>query len=336
MKKRFQSKLPKPKITLDRIGQVIFTIREVTKLALRTKPKLLIAVFFLNAIWGFLAVPGFYLEKLIIDELVGAVGEANWQPIVISIGILVTIALALSLFRNFLGSFNGFLRRSVSRYFDAELTILLGSKLAQLDMATIENPDFQDKFNKIEKESGQRAWGLMMPLSDIPNYLVGFISSVGVLILLHPMIAVGVFVFSLPQLFINSKYIKKGYELSTALSPLRRMQGWLQHFLVSNRNFMELKILNLTDFLAKRLRKVANEIVERQIALSRKRELSRFGSFLPLTFYELVVSLFLIFWVIVAKITIGSFQLYLRSLRSAEQNLTGLVSAILEIYENYI
>ena len=84
-KKKFQG----PKITLDRLGQIFFTLREVIKLAYQVKPGLIVVVILLNALWGFLAVPGFYLEKLIIDKLVLATGNINWEPIFYQLILLV-------------------------------------------------------------------------------------------------------------------------------------------------------------------------------------------------------------------------------------------------------
>ena len=333
--KDFKNRLTKPKVTFDRIGQIVFVLREVIKLAFRIKPKLLIIAFVLNALWGFLAVPGFYLQKLILDKLVESVGVSDITPILISTGILMFIALLLSLFRNFISGITEFLRRALAERFEAELTIIIGKKLSSIDMAMMDQPSFQDRFNRIERESGRRAWGLMMPLSDIPNYLVGFLSSVGVIFFLHPLVAVGIFFASLPQIFINSKYIKKGYELHTELSPLRRMWNWLDMYLFRNRNYMEFKLLDISGHLSEKLRRVVEEILEKRYELNKKREISRTGGYLPLTFLELGVSLLLIFWVIVGRITVGSFQLYISSLRSAEQNLAGLVSSFLELYENY-
>jgi ATP-binding cassette subfamily B protein len=334
--KKIRENLPKPKMTFDRVGQIVFTLREVTKLAMQIQPRLLLTAIILSALWGFLAVPGFYLQKLILDKLVSSIGASDIRPALISIGTIMGTAILLSLFRNFLSSYNGFLRRSLSRYFEAYLGIIIGNKLAELDMATIDDPKFQDRFSKIEKESGRRAWGLMVPLLDIPNYLVGFISSLGVIIFLSPLIALGVFVVSLPQIFINSKYIKEGYKLYTEQSYLRRMWGWLEMYIFRNRNIMELKLLKISSYLSKKLKKVVSEILGQRLELNKKRELSRFGSLVPLSLFELAISVLLIFWVIIRKITIGSFQLYISSLRNAEQSLTSMVSSFLEIYENYI
>jgi ABC-type multidrug transport system fused ATPase/permease subunit len=176
----------------------------------------------------------------------------------------------------------------------------------------------------------------MMPLSNIPNYLVGFISSVGIIVILNPLIALGVVLVSLPQIFIDSKYIRKGYEQWTRNSQNRRIWGWLNMYLVRNRNFMELKLLKISDYLARRIRKIYKAILDERYQLNKKREFSRFGSLLPLTVFEFGVGLLLAFWVIIGRITVGSFQLYVRTLRNAEQNLASLVTSLLEIYENYI
>jgi len=335
-KKNKGSRLPKPKITFDRLGQIIFTFKEVVKLTSAINRRMLFVTFILSAIWGFLAIPGFYLEKMVIDKLIGSIGAPDIYPVLYSVGTLVLLALLLSLLRNILGSYMGFLRRYLSRHFDAELGVMIGQKIAELDMETLDDPEFQDRFSKVEKEHGRRAWGLMMPMSNLPNYFVGFISSVGIIFILNPFIAVGVVMVSLPQIFIDSKFIKKGYELWTRNSSRRRVWAWLSMYLVRNSNFMELKLLNLSDYLAKRIRKISKAILDERYRLNKKREFSRLGSLIPLTAFEFGVSLILVLWVIVGKITVGSFQLYTRTLRNAEQNLASFVSSLLEIYENYI
>jgi len=328
--------MKKPKKIFSNFGQLFFTFREVTKIAYKISPKLLITIFVLNSIWGFSAVPGFYLEKLFLDQLISAVGAKDISPVIVSIGFLVLLRALLELVRSLMSRVINFLRRSISMLMDAEFDVLMSQKLSELDIETIEDPDFKDKFTKIQRESGRRAWGLMMPISDIPNYLVGFISSAGVLILLHPLIAVGVFIVSLPEFFVDSKYIRKEYKLDTKLAPIHKRWGWFAHYLIRNRNFMEVKLLNIQNYMAKEMRKAQRESIGLRFELRKKRTFANFSAAFPFTIFEIAVSLWMIFLVIVEKITVGSFQLYLRSLNSAQSNLSGLVSSFLEIYENYI
>lgn len=315
---------------------MFFTFREVTRIALRINKKYILSVFFLNAIWGSSAIIGFYLEKLMLDRLVENIGNPDVRVVIYVLGLLVAARLALELTRSLLGRFVRLLRGNMSLLLESEFDMLMSRKMAELDIATLEDSEFQDKFTKIRQESGRRAWGLMMPLSDIPNYLVSFISVVGVLFFIHPLVAVLVILVSIPQVIIESRFIKKDYQLTTELAPLYRKWGWLTHYLTRNRNYMELKILNLSGYLSRQLKDVQQETNTKIINLDKKRELSNFGSEIPFMILEFCITLFLVVWVVVGRITLGTFQLYLRSLRSAQMNLTSLVSSFLEIYENYV
>ena len=328
--------LHKPRLTFDRLGQVIFTLREIIKIIAQVEKKLLVGMFIVNALWGLSSVPGFYIQKLILDHLVDAIGNPNWQSVVYSIGLLILLRVLLDLTRTILSSVSNYLRRILSGMFVARVELIIGQKLAELDMATIDDPDFQDKFNKIQRESGNRSWGLVTPLADIPNYFVGFLSAVGILILLHPLVAVGVLFFSIPRFVVNSKFIKRDYELDNRLANSYRLWGWLNYYLVRNRNFMELKILDLSGYLSRKLRLIQEDVEGQKKIFRKKREIAGFWGNLPLTVLEFGISVWLVVLTITAKITIGSFTLYLQTVQSAENNLSGLVNSLLDIYENYI
>lgn len=323
------------KIKLDRFGQIFFTFKEVSKLAAQSNKKLLIFLFIVNIFWGFSAIPGFYVDKFILDAIVAGIGKPEWLPILRGIAVLSAIKIAIELIRTFLSSANGYMSRTSSRLLNAKIEVLIGQKTSELDLATIEDADFQDRFDKIKREA-DRVWGLLSPIADIPNYLVGFVSAVGILVLFNPLIAFAVFIVSLPQFLIDSKFIKKDYKLSSEIAPKNRVWGWLSYYLIRNRNFMEVKLLNLGDYLGAKLAKVQKEVLGKRIDLDKKRRMSQFGAAIPLSILELGLSVWLVFLVLMQKITIGSYQLYIRTLRSAQSNLTGLVSAFLTIYENYI
>lgn len=335
MLKKFK-KISKPNITFSGPKQLVFTIKEVTKIAMQVNRNYMVGVFVLNAIWGATAVVGFYIEKLVIDKLVASIGNPEVKMVVYSVGLLVAARLAIEFGRSFMSRIINLLRRNMSRLLDSEFDLLMSQKIAELDMEILEDSDYQDKFDKIQRESGRRAWSLMMPLSDIPNYLMGFASVVGVLFFIHPLVAIIVVLVSIPQVLVDSRFIKKGYNLETDISTDYRVWGWIKHYLVRNRNFSELKVLNISNFLGQELRTVQKSVNQRKIDLDKKRILSTSGSELPYSLLELVLSLFMIGWVVVERITIGTFQLYLRSLRSAQNNLTALVGSFLEIYENYV
>jgi len=190
MDNKTKTRLPKPKLALDRLSQVVYTFRQVTKLAARVNLKVLILLFLFNALWGFSSLPGFYLEKLILDKLVVGIGNPKLSAVIQPIMWLIIARLILELIRSLLSRLGNLNRTIITFATNAALDAQIGQQLAGLDMATIEDPEFKNKFTRIEREANQRVWGMMMPLADIPNYLIGFLSVVGLLFILHPLVRV--------------------------------------------------------------------------------------------------------------------------------------------------
>ena len=320
----------------DEVKQAIFTIRQVAKLLWKINPRLTILIFILSLFWGLLTFPAFYLEKLILDKIVANIGNPVWQNVIYSISFLIIGRILIELIRNIISSSLGFFRQYASKNFHIEIELLIASQLSRLDIPTIENPEFQDKFNKIEREAGRRAWGLVMPLTDIPNYLSGFISSVGILYFLHPLVAAGVILVSLPWIFVDRKFIKKWYDFEFEASSKHRIRGHISHYLIRTKNHLELKILKLSHHLISKMRIVHAEVMAGETNIHKQQEFAKTYTYIPSLLFYAGVNIYLVFLAIATKITIGSYELFLRSLLAASQNFSSLTNSFLEIYENYV
>lgn len=319
-----------------RFHQIIFVVRHTLRIVAFANPKLLAGILILGVIGGITIVPILYLDRLVVDTLIANIGTSNVNEVVSSVSLLVLARIVISIFDQISGVANRFMRRMLSWEMGMRIDTLMAEKNSMLDIATLENPEFKDKYTKIERESGRRAFDLLMPLTDIPSQLVGFISTISILFVFSPWVALGVLLFSFPQMFIDSKFIKKWYNLSEKMAPLDRMRGWLTYYLVRNDNFMELKLLNLTEYLKGKMEKIQKQIISERIVLYKKDALAEIVSQLPLIIFELITSVFLVFQVVIEAITIGSFQLYLRALRSAQSDFRSLTSSFLSLFENYM
>lgn len=328
--------VPKPRLKTSRIGQILFTVRELIKIARKINSRLLIALFLLSFIGSLIAVPTLIIEKIFIDTLVDNIGNPLWRSVLPFVVMLVTARITLSVIGSFISRVSGYLQRTLAQLFDAYLDSVMAEKLAELDLATIEDSEFKDRFTKIQQESGRRAWGLMMPLANMVDSTVGFISSVAILIFFNPIVAIGAVLVSIPRFFVDSRFIKREYDLAQEIAPLHKKWGWLNYYLIRNRNFMEVKLLNLQGYLVHKLLKVQNEAISAQTKLRRERMVSNFGGTIPLALLELGLTIWLAALVITREITIGSAQLYIRALGSAQANLNTFMNSVLELYENYL
>lgn len=320
----------------EKISQIWFVFKHTILIVSEVNKGLVVSVFVLGIISGLTIIPSLYLDRLIIDTLIAGVGASDVRDTVFYIISLVFARLLISIFVQIANSFNRFLRRTLSWQLNMQIELLISRKNAELDLSTLEDSKFRDKYTKIERESSNRAFNLLMPLTDIPSALAGFISTIGILLVFSPLIAVGTILFSIPQIFFSSKFIRKWYDLSDELAPLNKVRGWLVYYLVRNNNFMELKLLDLPKHLTKKMQVLQRKIIKARMGLHKQELLSEVFAQLPILVFELIVSVWLVVQVVVAAITIGSFQLYLRALRTAQNDFKMLTSSLLSIFENYI
>ncbi len=325
-----------PIIYREQLAQIVFTIKQIVAVLWKASPRFTILIFVLSTFWGLLTFPTFYLEKLILDKIVANISNPAWREVIYTIAFLIVGRILIELFRNVLSSILWFLRRYASESFHIQIELMLADKLSRLDVLTLEDPVFQDRYNKVEREAGRRAWSLMMSLTDIPNYVAAFISSVAILWFLHPLVVLGVILVSLPWIVVDRKYIKKWYDFELEMAPRHRIRGHIAHYLIRTKNFLELRILGLRDYLIGKLAGVHREILDREMEINKEQEKAKTLTYLPSLVFNAGVNIYLVFLTITAKITVGSYELFLRSLLAASQNFTSLTNSLSEIYENYI
>ena len=251
--------MKKLKTLRERISQIFFVIRHTMNLVKETNRGLVIGVLVLGVISGFAIVTILYLDRLIIDTLVSSIGTAEVRSTVTTIGTFILIRLLISVFVQITNLINRYMSRALSWQLNMQIELLMALKNSALDLATLEDDKFRDKYTKIERESGNRAFSLLMPLTEIPSRLAGFLSTIAILFVFSPVIALCIVIFSVPQLMVDSHFIKKWYEFSEKSAPLYRLRGWLEYYLVRNNNFMELKLLNLPKYLTLRMKEIQDE-----------------------------------------------------------------------------
>lgn len=325
-----------PNSILLAFKRVYYTFSQTVRLVWMANPRWLIIAFLINIVTGLLVFPTLYLEKLTIDAIVKNIGTSFVDEAIKTLAILFFARISLGIINSILNRISRIAQWGISRIFNAHVDILLGKKMAELDIETIDDPIFRDKFDKIEREGGRRSWGLAMPLLDIPNYFFSLLSGMSILFIFNPIIGLIVFLLAIPEFFLDAHFTKKEYELETKISHQTRMWGWLNHYLRSTRSFVETKILNLNPYFIKKLKSIQDAIHGERYVLQRKKAFGSFIVYLPQNIFTFFLSLYLGVLTIGRTITLGSFQMYLRAVSSLSNSVTGLVSSLLELYANYL
>lgn len=327
---------PLPKLKESRLSQIWFSTLKVIQLSWQINPTLLVVTLLTNTVIGLFIYPMLRLEKLFIDTLIGSIGTDFWgQSAKILISILF-LRFLVALGQDLFSKLSAFLSRIMSRIFSAYITVLIAKKNAELDISTLENPNFKDKFNKIQREASHRAWHMMVPFSELPMYIAGIASTLFLITSFNPAISVVILLLSIPEFLIDARYIKREYRFEDEVSPKYRVWGWLEHYLLTPRNILEIKLLGLAGLFTKRMFRLQNEIFSQRIKIEKGKTISYIFASFPQSVFLFLAGIYLTFLVVVARITVGSAEMLLRAMNSFRANLTGLVRNFLQFYENYL
>jgi len=329
-------KISLPKLQESRFGQVWFVFLQIVKLSWQVSPKLLVLTILTNTIVGLLIYPTLRLEKAFIDGLIQNVGADFWGTAGKMIILILFLRFIVGLGQDIFSRISNHFRVMMSRIFSTYLMALVAKKNVELDLKMIDDPEFQDKIMKIRRESGQRGWGMIWPLADTPMVLAGLLSTVVIIFSFNPLVTLAILFLSIPVFWIDAKFIKEEYEYHTKSSPLHRIAGWLEHYLLTPRNILEIKLQRLGQPFFKRMMETYNKIFSDRLDLEKRKTTWGIVGSIPQNIFLLVVGIYFAFFVFVKKLTVGSAEMLLRAISSFRQNLTELVRNFFELYENYL
>jgi ABC-type multidrug transport system fused ATPase/permease subunit len=219
---------------------------------------------------------------------------------------------------------------------DAFVELMLGRKLNSLDVPTVESPEFQDKYKRIERESSQRLWNMISQISDIPNAIFTLASGLIPIFLFNPFIGLIVVATRLPEIVANVKIARLDYDMAQKISPLRRLWGWLSYHLTNTTHLYENKILAISDFLAQKISAVQSEVASAREKRRLTRVKYRTATDLPNSLLQLVLNIYFFFLAILGKITLGTAQMLFQSSLTLGQGFSQLASDTVSLYENYL
>ncbi len=329
------AKLRFPKFELSPLRQIGFILREVTKLLWSTSPSMTIVLVVLNVINSLTIIPTLYLDKYFIDTLVNNIGKP-WQPALKIIIIIVTLRFVNGTIKGISRRLIGYHNRFLSRRFSDKIDLLIGNKYTQIDIPTIEDPSFKDRYSKIEREGSSRAYPIVSSFADLPLYLSGIVSSLSIFFLFRPWLALLAVCFLLPSFIIDAKAIKIDYEAETKLSPKYRLRGMLSYYLIQSRSYLELRLLRIGEYLVNKLSLTQTEINGVKQKIVKDKIASRSLVSIPEDILFYGMDAYFGFLAITREITLGSAQAYVRAVSIFQDNLSGLVGAFLQFYENYL
>ncbi|MCL5125293.1 MAG: ABC transporter ATP-binding protein/permease [Deltaproteobacteria bacterium] len=325
-----------PKVSFSAIGQILFVLKEIFVIAWSVNPRLVSAVIILNTVWGLTNLPLLYFGKLVIDIVIHGIVSTDKIGAVRMVAIILTLTAAVSFVRQVISRVLRMYQSNLSRRCSAKVEVLLGEKVSGLDIPTLEDSAFKDRYNKVERESSQRVWNLIMPVSDLPGAFFSILSSLVLIFTFNPLIVLVVIALSLPEIMVNARSIKAEYEFETSRSSRYRLWGWTSYYLGRTRNYFEPRILGNAKYLINRLVRLQDEIMSARELIRNKRTRLRSLVDIPNTIFLLLFNIWLFAIALFGRITLGTAQMLYNASTSFQSAFENLIGDLLQIYENYL
>ncbi len=318
------------------LGQIGFILKFIARFLWDTDKKTLIYVILLNTSLSLFIIPNLLLDKAFFDTLVGNIKNPNPQGVFRAILLIVFARFAFQALRTLARSLTGYFSRVLIWKQNQKAESIIGLKYATIAVPMLEDPAFKDRYNRIERESLNRLQSITNNFVSLPQHIAGIISSLSLFVFTEPFVVVLSLLSLFPTVAVERVFIKKDYELDKRTSVLHRFRGMYYYFLGRSKSFMELRLLNIHENLAEKIRNYWQQIIDQRTQLFKSK---RSWGFLASLFDTAISYSFdgvFGFQVIISKITIGTAQAYIRAISNFKENVTNLTSSVLELYENYL
>jgi len=271
-----------------------------------------------------------YVGKEIIDEVIRLIDVTDgakdylWTMVAIELGLAVASELlnrAIMLLDSLLGDL--FANRS---------SVMLIRHAARLDLYQFEDPEFYDKLEMARRQTVGRTMLMSQVLAQLQDTITLLFLGAG-LLTFSPWLLLILFLAVIPSFLGETHFNQHTYSLTRSWTPERRELDYIRFIGASDETAKEVKIFNLSDFLATRFKELSDRYYEANKKISVKR--AWWGSFLSaigsLAYYGAYV--FIILQTTAGLITVGSLTFLAGSFRQMRGMLQGIMNRFSKIAE---
>ena len=287
---------------------------------------LLVMTSIITGIQG--TVNAFVITRL-IDVSINAVGKES--PLTL-IGPWILAVAGIQVFYNIVNSLQNYTFGSMYFVSEMKLRLLLNDKVRSLDIATLEDPEVNNRITRA-RESIMAVPRFMDNMLRIISALAALVAAFAIVFAFNPIVAVALIFISIPSIYISNHYLAIVWRLNLRLTEKRRSAYASIGYMLSSSYLHELKITNGVPYLTNHYQRLATYWTDRVLDIRKRWFTQSFlAELMPLGVrifgYTLAFTEF-----IAGKISIGDASFYASSVDSFGRTLLGLGSEFSRLYE---
>ena len=239
-----------------------------------TEPRYVVGILVLRVLRALVPLAVLWIGKLIVDQVVLAVGVATSGATIpwTRLAELVAIELAIALVGEALSRLSALLESLLGDLFANRTSVELMRHAATLDLEQFEDAEIYDKLERARRQTVGRIGLFTLLLSSVQDAITLVTLSVALAVYV-PWLLLLLVIAVLPSLLGETHFASLGYSLLYSWTPERRQLDYLRYIGASDVSAKELKLFGLSDFLVGRYARLSNDFYEANRSLAVRRSI---------------------------------------------------------------
>ena len=269
-----------------------------------------------------------WVTRLIVDNITGVLGHKI--PLTSHLWWLVALEFALALGGSVLGRVIDYYDSVLADRYTRHVSIEVMKHASALDLQAYEDPVFYDRLERARVQATDRL-GMIQSIGRLFQQVVTTVSLSAAILFFSPWLLIVLVACLIPAFLGESHFAFLSYAKNFRQTPVKRELDYLRQVGGSKEAAKELKLFGLSGFLAERFATLSNQILDENLALSRRRlvAVSLLSMLSTGGYYGAYV--WVIYQTVAGRLTIGTLFFLTQSIMNASSNISQIFSTLSSI-----
>jgi len=308
--------------------QALKNIPPVLRIVWDSGPWVVVWGLIFRIIVALIPVSTAWVTRLIIDEIVAIVNHRAALSAYLwwLVALECLLAITGSIVSRVIDYYDSVLADRYTRHVSIEVM----EHASQLDLEAYEDPVFYDRLERARVQATDRL-GMIQSIGRLFQQVVTTISLSAAILFFSPWLLLLLIACLVPAFLGESHFAFLGYAKNFRQTPIKRQLDYLRQIGGSKEAAKELKLFGLSRFLTGRFTRLSNEILDENLALSRRRLIA--GALLSIlsTAGYYGAYLWAIYKTVTGAFSIGILTFLTQSIMNASSNISQIFSTLSSI-----
>lgn len=287
----------------------------------------------------------YFIGMIVTNVIIGLLFSGQmivWKKIIdaVQTGIIadmilgIIIYLVISIIQNAVDQACQYYKINLSNHTNKYITNKILEKTKSISLKQYGSAGIHDKIKKANEESSGRTMNLLYSAGMLIKGISIFVSTALILISFSVPVMIICLITSVPMLLLGMKIAIKQYEIYNERFENMRFIEHIKNMLTKYENIKEIKVYKVTDYFIKHINKSFDKYIAEDKKIRKKFAFKNTG----VAFLENViiycVKVAVGIKVILYKMTIGDWTLYISAIDNFKNSISNILSVITTIYED--